>query len=480
MFEALIQKFIVGITVISISIAGLFGYVPQNKLNYLEQQISALEEQVQNISFGSTNYVAGETYRLAGSGISSSATSIVLRSFNMPVSGRALAMTDFGSIGYATLEPGTSKKEFVSFTGVSSATLTGVVRGLNFVSPYTASTTLRQAHSGGSKLIISNPPQLWARQATLDNDETIQGDWTFSATNTPQYNQAPSFTSGSNEFGTVKLIEDTANQGAAISSEVAAGIVEIVDSSELGAGTATGTTGAILVLQNRFATSTGEVATSSIVVSESDGNINQGFLDLTEDFAFSGDNTLSGENTFTATTSLNATTTIGVDSSDSLVVNASTSFNAGTTFRDATTTFDRLPKIDSSSANATSTGFYHVATQGYAESQGINFANSTAFSGSSPAEIYADLDLSSIVGTNRALVYLKVQNNHNSGFVFMFRENGESASSTAKRGGTSQAEIAAGEFATLLVLTDASGVIEWKTTSVTQVTTIITVRAYFK
>lgn len=133
---------------------------------------------------GAFNFVSSGRYTLAGSGIGLTDTSIELTSFKQPVSEVELTMTDFGSIGYATINPGSAtKKEFVSFTGITQdgstdkATLTGVTRGLGFVSPYTASSTLRQSHSGGTTLIISNPPQLYDQLATKQNDQTITGYW---------------------------------------------------------------------------------------------------------------------------------------------------------------------------------------------------------------------------------------------------------------------------------------------------------------
>jgi hypothetical protein len=88
------------------------------------------------------------------------------------------------SIEYGTLEPQTTTKEFVSFTGITqnsdgSATLTGVTRGLSFSYPYTASTTLQQSHPAQSIFILSNPPQLTNQYANKSNDDTITGSWSF-------------------------------------------------------------------------------------------------------------------------------------------------------------------------------------------------------------------------------------------------------------------------------------------------------------
>ena len=143
-----------------------------------------IDAPIESLDLGSFQTVGGKTYTLSGSGISSTATSITLTSFDIPVSGTDLTMSNFGDIGYLTLEPGSSsRQEFVSFTGVTqnsdgTATLTGVTRGLQPISPYTSSSTYQKAHPGGSIVVISNPPQLYEQFATLANDESITGYWT--------------------------------------------------------------------------------------------------------------------------------------------------------------------------------------------------------------------------------------------------------------------------------------------------------------
>lgn len=138
---------------------------------------------------GSFNPTGGGTYYLQSS-VNSTATSITLSSFAEPVSGILYTMTYLNSsIEYATIQPGTSNSEFISFSGITqnsdgSATLTGITRGLGRSYPYTASTTLQQPHSGRSVLILSNPPQLTNQYFNLSNANTALGTSTFSATTT--------------------------------------------------------------------------------------------------------------------------------------------------------------------------------------------------------------------------------------------------------------------------------------------------------
>lgn len=137
--------------------------------------------------------VQAKRFTLSGSGCSSSATSITVTNFELP-SGTSITMSMFGTLGYAVLEPGTSRVEVISFTGVTdngdgTSTLTGVTRGLNFVAPYTGDSSRAFAHVGGSGLVLSNPAVYYSKFASLDNDETVAGQYTF--TQTPKTSDVP-------------------------------------------------------------------------------------------------------------------------------------------------------------------------------------------------------------------------------------------------------------------------------------------------
>lgn len=133
---------------------------------------------------GGVSNVGGHTYYLAGSGISSSATSFTLTSFTLPQNDYPIADGDLSDTFYLTVEPGNrTRQEFISCTTVTqnaggTATISGCTRGLSPISPYTASTSLQFAHSGGSPVILSNPPQFYEQFGALENDEAITGSWT--------------------------------------------------------------------------------------------------------------------------------------------------------------------------------------------------------------------------------------------------------------------------------------------------------------
>lgn len=163
----------------------------------------------------SIKFVAGQDFYLSGNGIAASDTSITLKSFKFPNSGDTILMTDFGDIGYGTLEPGTSRREFISFTGVTqngdgSATLTGVTRGLDAAAPYTSVAGLKKGHAGNSLFRITNTPQLYDELAAKDNDETITGTWTFSTSAFPKMSDSTTSPVNDAEFVTKKYVDDTA------------------------------------------------------------------------------------------------------------------------------------------------------------------------------------------------------------------------------------------------------------------------------
>ncbi len=133
-----------------------------------------------------TLYVQSNVLYLAGSGVIIGATSIVLTDLT-DIYGNVLTMSDFGSEGYITLEPDTVNEESATFTGVvananGTYTLTGVKTTLAKF-PYTETSGLVRAHSGGTKVVITDNVAFWNTFTNKHNDETVDGQWTF--TNTP-------------------------------------------------------------------------------------------------------------------------------------------------------------------------------------------------------------------------------------------------------------------------------------------------------
>jgi len=124
-------------------------------------------------------------------------------------------MTDFGTTGYITINPGGDDEEIISFTGFTVNTDgtvsidTGIVRGLKGIYPYSTGGTAKD-HSAGSIVVVSNNPQLYA--------------------------------------AILAYIDGIAVAGAPDASLIAKGLVEIATSTEIDADTDTGSTGAIIAV----------------------------------------------------------------------------------------------------------------------------------------------------------------------------------------------------------------------------------------
>jgi len=198
------------------------------------------------------NFVQGQDYTLAGSGVTATATTLTLASMKYPGGVTNIVTADIGSICYAVLEPETPREENISFTTITqnadgTATLTGVVRGLAFKAPYTQDTSLRRAHSGGSLFRISNTAPFYNQLMSKQNDETILGIYTFTNPNVPRMDTAHTYLAGEQEyFATKRYVDSVAIAGASNADTTTKGIVQEATLAETLSKTAVGSTGARL------------------------------------------------------------------------------------------------------------------------------------------------------------------------------------------------------------------------------------------
>jgi hypothetical protein len=232
---------------------------PSIENDRVANRVAQLESQVENL--GAYNPTGGGTYRLKTS-IGTTNTTITLSSFKEPVSLIPYTMAYLNTtVGYGTLDPvNSARSEFISFTGITqnadgSATLTGVTRGLSRSYPYTASSTMRQAHGGQSIFILSDSPQHFSEYAVKQNNETITGQWTFS------------------------VFPITASSSFA--TETVAGWVELATGTEAASSTASGTA-ARLALPASLATSSCQVVGRYVPITDPvTGRVDAGCLDTT-------------------------------------------------------------------------------------------------------------------------------------------------------------------------------------------------------
>jgi hypothetical protein len=179
---------------------------------------------------------------------------MTLKSFKQ-IDGTLLTMTNFGSKGFGTIEPGNGTQEDqISFTGVvqnanGTATLTGVSQVLN-VSPYTETAGVKVTHPGGVRFVISNTAGFYNTFANKTNNETVSGEWTFAGTTT--FNGIPTTVAGTpvlpGDLVPLDFLTTVTTTGCANASTVARGCVEEATTAEVQNNTSTGVTGARLFI----------------------------------------------------------------------------------------------------------------------------------------------------------------------------------------------------------------------------------------
>jgi hypothetical protein len=290
----------------------------------------AYTQPTQPITFGSVYPVGGSTFYLAGSGITSSASTVTLTSFQTP-DGRSLTMSMFGTVGYGAFEPGSSKLEDITFSGITqnangTATLTGVTRGNDFITPYAASTTLAKAHAGGVPFILSNTPGFYTQFMPLNNTATSSAVMVFSSTTPPRLDNVAAQGTGTyiattSEFASVAYVNAVALTSAPNGTTGVKGVYQTATGLQAASSTATGSTGAQLVLGNGIATDTPSVpqsvSGSHVIMSDITGYLKHAWLNLSDAF------TWTGAHIFNSTLTANATTTIAASSvtNNALVLN---------------------------------------------------------------------------------------------------------------------------------------------------------------
>lgn len=389
----------------------------------------------QSQSFGAFTPVGGSTYVLSGSGVVSTATTIPVTAFKTP-DGRALTMAMFGTIGYAVLDPNSpSKIEDITFTGITqnangSAILTGVSRGMDFVTPYSASSTLAQAHAGGSYLILSNTAGFYGQQFLFSNSNSSSTAFmTFSPTTPPAYypsvgqQAAGTYNSTTSELASIAYVNGVVASGAPNATTLVKGIVQLASAVQAAAGTALGSTGASLLPPNSLFNAT-QSATTIIPVTNTSGKLSQLFLDLTQSFTFLGAlsaptstiGTLNVGNLFassTATiTNLNVTGTVsGNVGSWKLLTSTTTSQimpNATTTFA-AASDLHIIIYIPSMTATSICPQFNSDGSISYADNTFYNYST-TQFGGTNNARNLIQLLENNVATTTDMYFTIDIKN----------------------------------------------------------------------
>jgi hypothetical protein len=141
--------------------------------------------------------------------------------------------------------------------------------------------------------------------------------------------------------------------------------------------------------------------------------------------------------------------------------------------------------FDVTNSDSLGTSDTTLPTQGnvkaYVDTYAMKYSGATEHSSAMPTAGYTDLDLSSTVGVNRAFVHLSVEPDVDCELMFVpngvAKDVGYTAGASKAGAGASAATCTAGNIVYLSLITDASGVVDWKST-VAGTTTTVKVLAY--
>lgn len=216
-----------------------------------------------------------------------------------------IALSNISSSGtvkvYMNLEPGTSNEEPIICTGVTTVSWTGCTRGISFQgNSETASTTIAKPHNAGAAIIITNIGQFFNQYVSVDGNQQINDVKTF--TSTPLIPTA----SAGNPLAAVNetYVSNITLNGAATSTENNLGLVQLNTQTQLVVGTASSSSGAPLVVSNKFTSSSSTA--NRLIATQNNGKFDPGVIDTGGNYTFSASNTFSGATTTISKLTINA------------------------------------------------------------------------------------------------------------------------------------------------------------------------------
>ncbi len=224
-----------------------------------------------------------------------------------------------------TLDVNSPQIEYVCGTA-SSTSVTGLSRGISYSNPNTTSSALAYPHNRLASVTITNYPQSEFVNRKVNGLDT----WDSKIT----YTTEPTFSNGKDLID--KTYADALSfSGAPNGSTIQKGIYQEASTTNIGNATEIGSTGADLIVPNKYFNTTSS-ATTTVPVTNSAGKLSQGFTDYSLDINYTGTSTLNNLN-------VNGTTT----------VNGAASFNATTSFSGTATTTFTSPVLGAGFTHAT-------------------------------------------------------------------------------------------------------------------------------
>ena len=223
-----------------------------------------------------------------------SETTLIVNSITLP-DGTSLASTSFGDLLILTVGEGDSEEK-IAVTDLNTSTLTFTIgtRGLEYGS-YTERDANKHRHLPGERVYISDDDHFLNQQyVDIASDQTVTGRLTYSLSPIVPTPLSSNLTYAAN----VEYVNDIATSGASNISTTIKGIGEGATRAEMASGTILGGTNAPLLLLSEFATSTRDIATTSVLITDTSGYIDPSKIDQSDAWVRTGDTTLAST-TFT-------------------------------------------------------------------------------------------------------------------------------------------------------------------------------------
>lgn len=212
-----------------------------------------------------------------------------------------------------TVDAGTASAEYICGTASGTA-ISSLLRGIDPQNPAATSTALTFAHRRGADVRITDFPILQIVKRLVNGQDGFPNALQYDSTIT-----ITTIASNLSNLANVQYVNGVALQGAPVATTTTPGVVQIGTATQISAGV--GMTGQYsLVPAGSLFNATPQSATT-VPVTNASGKLAQGFLDLTQNWIFSG-----------ALTNISATTTLVATSTKPLILDGiaySFPFNQG-------------------------------------------------------------------------------------------------------------------------------------------------------
>lgn len=223
-----------------------------------------------------------------------------------------------------TIDVGLSIAEYACGT-VSGTSVTNLQRGIDLLTATTTNVSLEFPHRRGASVTITDFPILQILKHQANGEDSYP--------NMLNYKYDMDY-SGASTTAVVSygLLQRTSFAGVSNASESSKGIVELATQTESASSSPTGSSGAPLVLQAKYATSSPYTAGLYIPITQNNGKLNVNFIatSSTDTYNFGGPFSTTGTTTL-------ATSTIYILNAGT--INATSTINSSATGSNATSTF---------------------------------------------------------------------------------------------------------------------------------------------